>query len=232
MAGAGGSVQAIRRYPVKCMAGESLDQVELDSRGMVGDRWFAVRDQAGHFASGKRTRRFRRHDEVFGYRAMTTGAGAVQVSHAGGSWPVGDRGLDAHLSRTLGEPARVVPEGPVPHFDAGAVSLVSTATLQWCEQELGVDADPRRLRANLLIAADEAFVEERWLGRVIGVGDALLEVVARTERCRTIDVAQDGAGAARRWLKPLAEARGLQLGVYARVAVPGVIRVGDELRIG
>jgi len=212
------------------MAGETLAQVEVNERGLSGDRRYAVQDAAGRLASGKRTRRFQRHDEVFGYRAETTAAG-VEVSHQDHRWAVDDPELEAHLSRSLGEPARVTPEGSVPHFDAGPVSLVSDASLQWCESTLGVDADVRRLRANLLIAADVAFEEEEWLGKVVHIGDAVLEVVARTGRCRTIDVAQDGAAAAQRWLKPLAATRDMQLGVYARVLRPGAVRVGDPVRV-
>lgn len=31
-------VQALRRYPVKSMGGESLEEVEVDVRGLAGDR--------------------------------------------------------------------------------------------------------------------------------------------------------------------------------------------------
>jgi uncharacterized protein YcbX len=40
-----GQVQEIRRYPVKSMGGEVLDEVELEERGLPGDRAWAVRDE-------------------------------------------------------------------------------------------------------------------------------------------------------------------------------------------
>ena len=55
-------VVALRRYPVKAMGGESLGLAQVDERGLVGDRWFAVVDADGRFATGKSSRRFRRHD--------------------------------------------------------------------------------------------------------------------------------------------------------------------------
>ena len=58
-------VVEIRRYPVKTMAGESLESVEVDARGLVGDRWFSVMDEEGRLASGKSSRRFRRLDGIF-----------------------------------------------------------------------------------------------------------------------------------------------------------------------
>ena len=93
------SVVSVRRYPVKAMGGESPAVVELDARGVVGDRWYAVLDGDGRFASGKNTRRMRRHDEVFGYRATTDDDGRVRVTGAGGSWTVGDRALDQEIGR-------------------------------------------------------------------------------------------------------------------------------------
>ena len=220
----------VRRYPVKAMGGEDLDAVALDARGVVGDRWFAVVDDDGHFASGKNTRRFRRRDAVFGYAASTDAEGVVVEGEAG-RWRVGEAQLDAELSRSFGLSVRVRPEGAVSHFDDGAVSLVGTATLRWCEERWGIDADPRRLRANLVIETDAPFVEETWVGSSVAVGAAELRVVQRIERCRTIDLAQDGASGRGRWLKPLAAERDMRVAVYADVVVPGEVRVGDGVEV-
>lgn len=225
------TVAQIRRYPVKSMAGEYLDAVEVDARGLIGDRWYAVEDAAGHFASGKNTRRFRRHDEVFAYHAVTTADGVVVTHEDGSTWLAGDAALDAHLTAAFGEPVRVEAESTVPHADDGAVSLIGSATLRWCEAELGVDADPRRLRVNLVLETHEPFVEESWVGRTLRIGATTLRVVARIERCRTIDVAQDGADARHRWLKPLGTTRDLCMGMYAEVLEPGELRVGGAVTV-
>ena len=73
------TVAAIRRYPVKSMGGESLEHVELDARGLVGDRRYAVVDGDGKLSSGKDSRRFRRRDQVFSYAAGTSPDGRVEV---------------------------------------------------------------------------------------------------------------------------------------------------------
>ncbi|MFD9355752.1 MOSC N-terminal beta barrel domain-containing protein [Streptomyces sp. NPDC060031] len=52
-----GTVERIWRYPVKSTGGEPLREAEVDHRGLVGDRLFAVRDGDGRFGSGKNTRR-------------------------------------------------------------------------------------------------------------------------------------------------------------------------------
>jgi uncharacterized protein YcbX len=210
------------------MGGESVDMVELDARGIAGDRWFAVQDAQGRLASGKTTRRFQRRDAIFGYRASTT-AGGVRVTGPSGSWQVGEAALDAELSAVMGAVVRVAPESGVPHQDAGSVSLVGSATLAWCAQRLGVDADPRRLRVNIVFESDEPFVEESWIGRTVRIGRAQLTVAAAIERCRMIDLPQDGAPAERRWLAPLARSRDSRVAMYADVAVPGPIWVGDAV---
>jgi uncharacterized protein YcbX len=53
-------LREIRRYPVKAMGGESLDSVQVEARGVLGDRRYAVVDGDGKLASGKHSRRFRR----------------------------------------------------------------------------------------------------------------------------------------------------------------------------
>lgn len=93
-------------------------------------------------------------------------------------------------------------------------------------EHLGVDADPRRLRVNLVLDTHEPFEEEALTGPVT-IGSVRLRPVERIERCRTIDLAQDGATGSTKWLKALGVDRDLMLGVYLDVAEPGEIAVGD-----
>jgi uncharacterized protein len=223
-------LREIRRYPVKAMGGESLESVTVDLRGLVGDRAYAVVDGDGKLASGKHSRRFRRRDEVFEFAARTTREG-VAVTGRGGTWPVPGDALDEALSQAMGDPVRVLPETTTPYFDARPVSLVGTASLDWCRQYLGVDADRRRVRPNLVVETDEPFVEETWPGDVV-LGDVRLNPVERIERCRMIDIAQEGLSREGRWLKALTAARDLNLGVYLEVVAPGTFRVGDRLSPG
>ena len=222
-------VVALRRYPVKSMAGEALRIVRVDARGFEGDRCFAVEDQDGRFASGKSTRRFRRRDRVFDYSARTARGGQVVVSDGRSQWTVGAAGLDEHLSAVMGTAVRVTAEGHVPHQDMGAVSLVSTATLRWCGEQWGVNADPRRLRVNIVFQSDDPFVEETWIGGLINVGSTQLYIADRVPRCRMIDIAQDGVVPNGKWLGRLAAERNLHLAVYADVTAPGEIAVGDHV---
>ena len=54
-----GSIAGLWRFPVKSMAGERLDQAELSSRGIAGDRAYALVDaDTGKVVSAKSVKRF------------------------------------------------------------------------------------------------------------------------------------------------------------------------------
>ncbi|WP_062210142.1 MOSC domain-containing protein [Demequina oxidasica] len=222
------TVVSLRRYPVKSMGGESLESVEVEVRGFSGDRAFAVSDSDGRLASGKNTRRMVRRDGVFGFSARTAES-AVRVSDGRAEWSVGDTALDARLTEALKAEVRVSAEQTVSHFDEGPVSVVGSATLEWCARELGVDADPRRLRVNMVVETSEPFEEETWSGDVV-VGGAILRPVGRLGRCRTIDLVQDGVEQTTRWLKALGDTRDACVAIYCDVVAPGTIRIGDPVR--
>ena len=222
-------LREIRRYPVKAMGGESLESADVEARGLVGDRAYAVVDGDGKLATGKHSRRFRRRDEVFEFASRSTADGVV-VAGRGGEWPAPGAEVDQALTDALGATVRVLPETTTPYFDAGAVSLVGTASLAWCREQLGVDADRRRIRPNLVVETDEPFVEESWSGAV-GIGQVRLTPVERIERCRMIDIAQEGLPRGGRWLKRLTDEREMCLGIYLDVHVAGTIAVGDRVHV-
>ena len=63
-----GSVAGIRRYPVKSMRGERLEQGEFTERGLIGDRAYALIDaDTGKVASAKSVRLF---PDLFGCSAV------------------------------------------------------------------------------------------------------------------------------------------------------------------
>ena len=222
---------SIRRYPVKSMGGEPLDSVEIDGRGLTGDRWFAVIDEDGKLASGKNSRRFRRRDAVFEHGARTLPTGEIEVSDGRSTWLVGTPTLDERLSAAMGAAVEVRRETAVSHQDGGQVSLVGSATLDWFAHEWGIDADPRRLRVNLVVDTDQPFVEERWVAHRLAIGSAVLTVDAKVPRCRMIDLAQDGATAEQRWLTRLTQERDMCAAVYLEVTAPGTITVGDSVAL-
>lgn len=226
-----GRLVELWRFPVKSMAGERLTSVEVDERGLVGDREWAVYDEEGRLASGKRTNRFRRMDEVFTLSARTVGDHVEVLLPDGRQVVAGEGPADLALSDHFGEEVELAPEADIAHQDAGQVSLVGTATLRELGMMCGLDepVDPRHLRANLVVETAEPFEEEGWVGREVRAGQVVLRLVERIERCRMVDLEQVGLPALGGLLKVVGAERDLCAGVYADVVEPGAIAEGDQL---
>ena len=229
-----GHVVEVWRFPVKSMAGERLTSVEVDVRGLVGDREWAVYDEEGRLASGKRTNRFRRMDEVFTLAARTVDDRVEVLLPDGRQVVAGEGAADLALSDHFGEEVELAPEADIAHQDAGQVSLVGTATLRELGSMCGLDGpvDPRHLRANLVVETADPFEEEGWLGREVRAGQVVLRVVGRIERCRMVDLEQVGLPALEGLLKVVGAERDMCAGVYADVVQPGSLVEGDELATG
>lgn len=223
-------VAALWRYPVKSLLGERLEQLEVDERGVIGDRWFAVTDADGKFGSGKTTRRFRLLRGLFDYAARTDGDRVVVRLPDGRELAVGDPELDAAFSERYGEPLRVLPEEHVSHFDMGPLHLLTTASLRWLGRRLGGDAtDPRRFRPNVLIDVEgEELVEDAWLGETIELGDAVVRVVALAPRCVMPTFRQSELGQRPDVLRRIVEGNAKDFGVYAEVVRPGTISLSTS----
>ena len=248
-------VAALWRYPVKSMQGEQLEAASLSQLGVAGDRVYAVRDLAtGKLLSAKREPR------LLEARALRAGVELVVRLPNGETVLGAGMGVGAALSAWLGHPVRLdaVSPGQRAAFDAGVdaeddeggtvelrtpegsfvddapVHLLTTASLEaMAGLRPGAQWDVRRFRPNIVVETDElGFVEDAWLGAVVRAGGAELEVVGPTSRCVVVTRAQPGGlDQQPEVLKALARDRGADLGVYARVRSPGVVRRGDEVTV-
>lgn len=231
-----GVVERIWRYPIKSLGGERLDRVDVDGRGMSGDRLYAVRDSAGKFGSGKNTRRFRLMPGLLQLRSRYVhGVDVPEVlDPAGDPVPDGTAYLRAYLGRDDVELAR---EGDVSHFDQLPLSVLTTATLDWVRDAApGVPVDERRFRPNLLVRTPPGtrpFVEDDWIGRPARLGGRLcLEFQRSSERCVMINMAQPDLPHSSRILRVIAAEHDTRLDVLASVVVCGPVRVGDPVVVG
>src|SRR5262245_30993720 len=113
-----GRVIRLWRYPVKSMLGEECAYLDVDTRGAVGDRLFAVRDSAGKFGSGKTTRRLRKIDGLFGFRAEYDDDSPKITFPDGRVIRGNDPNIHAALSRVLGQAVTLAREAGISHLDA------------------------------------------------------------------------------------------------------------------
>jgi hypothetical protein len=229
-----GVVSRLWRYPVKSMRGEECREIEVGARGFEGDRVFALLDAAGKLGSGKDTRRFRNLEGLLAFCARY-GADAPDIVFPDGRQIRGDDPrVHRALSEALGIPVTLARETRVPHFDDGAVHLVSTGALAWLRSRLpGSRIDERRFRPNIVVeAAGPGQPEQSWIGRTLRIGgEVVLRVGAPTERCRMTTLGQDDLPADPKVLRCIAQEAGLQFGVYAEVLAPGRIASGDAVAL-
>ncbi len=126
--------------------------------------------------------------------------------------------------------------------DVGVLHLLTSASLTALAAAApDVTIDVRRFRPSLVIDTPgvSGFVENAWSGKTLTIGDAVIPVGDPAPRCVMTTVAQDGLPREPGVLQAIAEHNRLSnelgtfacLGVYATVAQPGTIRVGDEITI-
>jgi uncharacterized protein YcbX len=227
-----GRVRELWRYPVKSFLGERCEELELEPRGVVGDRVWAVRDENGRLGSGKDGERFRDIPGMFGFSARYDGDLPLVRFPDGVEYRVDEAGLEAALSEALGLDARLAREDDLPHLDVGPVHLVTSASLDWLEQELGPGVgDQRRFRPNLVLEVDGVGpIEGGWIGGTLLLGDRVRgRVSSATTRCRMTGLAQAELAADDRALRFLSRSAEARLGVYLEPEVSGTLRVGDQV---
>jgi uncharacterized protein YcbX len=217
------------------MLGEERSHLEINARGAVGDRLFAVRDANGKFGSGKTTRRFCKIDGLFGFRATYEGD-VPRISFPDGRSLLGsDPHVHGALSEALGQPVTLSREAGISHLDAGPLHLLTTASLAWLTALLpDARVDDRRFRPNVLvdIPGSAAQVERLWCGKILHVGkDVRLRVLDLCERCVMVNLPQSDLPADPRILRSLGREGGSCFGVYAEVMMPGTTTCGDYVVI-
>jgi uncharacterized protein YcbX len=216
------------------MLGEQCEYLDVNTRGVAGDRLFAIRDANGKFGSGKSTRRFRQIDGLFGFHAVYEGEVPAMLFPDGRTMRGDHPDIHTALSNTLGQPVTLAQEAGISHLDAGPVHLLTTASLAWLRAAVPeVATDERRFRPNLLIDVPGATqVERGWLGKLLSIGEEVrLRVSGATERCGMVAFAQADLPYDARILKCITQEAALHFGVYTEVLVPGKIKRGDSVTV-
>ncbi len=226
-------VEQIWRYPIKSIGGERLETSVADDRGLLGDRVWAVQDDAGKLGSGKNSRRFTR---VLGLLGLTCryddeGESPIVLAPDGSQHPVATGAADAYLQALSGRPVHVRRDTGIMHFDEVPVSLIGTATLDWLASQVAVAVDARRLRPNIVVRTEVPFAEEAWVGRPVRIGsvEAIFDRVFM--RCVMVGMAQPGLGESADVLKTIGKRANnpvcMAIGGYVRQA--GAFTVGDAV---
>ncbi|MES2462799.1 MAG: MOSC domain-containing protein [Armatimonadota bacterium] len=232
-----GRVERLWRYPVKSMRGEELETAHVTFSGIYGDRVFAFRNSAA--------------PETFPYLTARTQKTMLQyvphVQDAGGKvtvavqTPAGDILTldDPALIHRLGDGLRdasilTLLRSDRAMMDCHPVSLISLQTVRQIGEELGLDLDLRRFRANIYLdlAGRDGFGEDALVGRRLRLGPTVvLEVLERDQRCRMISLDPDTGESNPDILQKVAHDHEGRAGVYAAVLVEGAVNTGATVTI-
>lgn len=233
-----GRVVAVNLYPVKSMAGQTVDSAKLGWQGLAGDRQFAflcLDDSSGlPWLSG------RTYPRLLSYKAFIEGNpkdGVVKVTTpSGATMPLDASELLDELVRDSGRPLRLTQlwRGA---YDAAPLSLVTTASVAAVGAMVGHGIEAERFRANIVIDAfdDRAFPEDRWIGESLIIGDSAeaprMRVNRKDPRCRIINISPATGEEDPSVLQQVVRQRKNNIGVYASPEFGGAVSQGDIVRM-
>lgn len=232
-----GTVTAIMRYPVKSMAGETLQSCLLGWHGLEGDRRFAFRrlEDSGGFPwlSAGRLPSLIRYQPFRSDKEQESPLSTHVRTPEGAEFELRSEELSDEIARLFGKEVQLMQlnQGV---FDEASLSLISLSTIAGLELECGKSLDVRRFRPNLVIETvnGQKFAEDDWVGKSIcfGTDDGPeVSITLRDVRCAMINLDPDTALSDPVILKSVVRTNSNCAGVYATVTKTGVITVGQKL---
>ena len=235
-----GVVKELYRFPVKSMRGETVHEAHVYWHGLDGDRRYAfVRSDSRSgfpWLTGRQlpqmlqyTPRFARPDDVVN--------SPVEVELPDGRiLPIDAPELNQELADAYGKPVNLIKIGRGA-FDSQVVSVMSSTTVTALSEAVGTAMTSLRFRQNIIIETfdQQPFVEEKWLDSSLIFGsqpDGLrLRLNRRIQRCVMINIDPETSEKETAVLQTVAQIRENCAGVYASTEQPGMVRVGDVVKL-
>ena len=230
-----GQVTALWRYPVKSMAEESLETVEVGWQGLAGDRrWAFV--QPGKTSSNFPWLTIRELPRMNQYRPTIVDSERPEASQTLVRTPSGAilDVADPLLAKELGDGVTVVKQNRGT-FDWLPLTLLTTSSVTSLEDlvEDGMTAttlDPLRFRPNILVdAAGTGFPEDAWVGRTLRIGGIRMRGDERDGRCLMVNVDPTTTTRNPAVLRTIAGQRQNCLGLHGSTVEQGRVSVGDAV---
>jgi uncharacterized protein YcbX len=207
-------VAGLWRYPVKTLAGEKIAEALLTDTGIPGDRIVHVRGPEG-------VRTSRRHFRLLGLRGTLGADGRPLVN--GVAWDSAE--ALSLVKAAAGDDAELDAYGGTERFDVLPLLVATDGAVA------AFGRDVRRLRPNILIGGAEGMVERNWEGKELWIGNAIIGLDSLRARCPMTTVDPDTITRDPEVLKDIGRRFGGKLALNAAVLRPGMVRVGDPVRL-
>jgi uncharacterized protein len=237
-----GTLARLRRYPVKSMAGEDLQEAKVTFAGLSGDRVYAFLDSRGRADFPWMTARQGHQMILFRPRFLDAPPADLEVPETerfavevatpeGDTFRMGDPKFTGFLAQRFNRNLRLrFSERSM--TDARPVSLFGLSTIRALSEEANLDLDPRRFRANFYAqwASDEPFFEDRLVGKELQIGETVtIQLVKKDERCVIITLDPETGVSAPPVLERVSRGHGGCAGVYGAVLREGIVKVEDPI---
>jgi uncharacterized protein YcbX len=257
-----GHVESLWRYPVKSMRGEQLQAAFVGFPGIYGDRLYALRSSAAPkgfpYLTGREQQlllrcrpRFREPEQMMKpsnlAEAEAIGPGltplyasttelALDVETPDGQMlSIDDPRLIDMLRKDIRDVHKLtLIRSDRAMTDCRPISLFSVQTARKLGEELGIDIDKRRFRANIYfeLVSDSPFGEDEFVGGKLQIGArTVIAVTDRDPRCKMITFDPDSGQANPDIMRQVAKDHDGKAGIYGAVVVEGIIHPGDKIAL-
>jgi uncharacterized protein len=236
-----GTVVSLHRWPVKSLGGEAAQALNVDPRGVAGDRAHALfdvhRGAPRQLTARQAPQMLQWHATYADHPGAALATDDVPLptltSPDGARWTWDDPGLPDALTESLGRPVTLRRNLGLMQDLGNSVLVTTQATLTAVAQALGhEDLDLRRFRTNIHVDFDAAaYAEERWEGGILEIGDLELQLLHPCVRCVIPTRHPDTTAKDPEILRWLTREHGGLFGINARVRGSGRVAVGDPVRL-
>ncbi len=231
-----GHVRALNRFPVKSMAGERLTTAEVDWQGIEGDRQYAFVRAASRtrfpWLTAREVPAMVLHRARFEDPARPKTSAVIVETPDGAITTLHDPLLKAHLEMAAGEPASLI-QVARGCYDSMPISIQSGAGHAALEAAHGTALAIDRFRINVIVDSDLPASE--WQGQRLAFGNdedgAVVQCADPIQRCVIVTIDPMTGTKEPRVLRTVAQGFGNAYGIYAGPARPGLIRLGDVVRV-
>jgi uncharacterized protein len=206
-------VKELWRYPVKSMAGERLEHIQVDELGFAGDREVLVVDSRGNVATS------RTFPDLLGLKAVIGGDDIPLVN--GHPWNSPD--ALALVRKAVNPDAELIEyEGPE-RFDVLPLLVATDGAIA------AFGHDGRRLRPNIIVGGVEGLEERTWPGKFLGIGEVVIGIQDLRGRCVMTTFDPDTLKQDTRVLKEIVQKFGGKLALNCFVMHGGKLHIGDTV---